>query len=71
MPLPVTDSDYRDDRAGIRWLGEPSARRSEYLEHYPAPQANGSAGVAINLRDADTARVEHRAATALASARCS
>jgi hypothetical protein len=66
LPLPVPDELYSEPGpAGVRWLGPPSERRSEYLAHYPPPASAG--GVAINLRDADPVRLEYRAAAALAA----
>ena len=65
LPLPVADDHFRERDGGVRWLGEPSERRAEYLARYPAP--DGGAPVAVNLRDAEPARLEHRAAAALAA----
>jgi hypothetical protein len=65
LPLPVDDARFAAAGGGVHWLGDPSERRSEYLARYPAPE--GGAPVAINLRDADPVRLEHRAAAALAA----
>jgi hypothetical protein len=73
LPLPVADDRFAPGSAGAGrpyWLGEPSERRAELISAYPALDAVGTEGdVAVNLNDADPARVEHRAFEALAAGR--
>jgi hypothetical protein len=70
LPLPVADAVYRVAGARHFWLGEPSERRAELLSDHPALAAIAADGdIAVNLNDAQPARVEHRALAALAAGR--